>query len=311
MPTTDENLFAYAHTCVRNPGLLTRVAHSGKLHALRSAFSSPGSFASKAASLVGAGARATVNCIPIPVVGSLIASVEQAVEKAIRSNLHGRAKQLAISKPDQVKFELKELNIENLDRYRWKVKESMEQFNEKIRSFEVDYMNKANAGAPCDALLEFAMAAEQATKRTDKLRRECAAIFAAMKLTMDWLDECDNGPAAVPAGSPQATGAQTPPPPPPAPATAGINGAKNRMQDNIKAKIQTMLDQVNRYQTEADRQAFVAARHGGCGAWCCVKNEQGAVDNWATAKERAAAVMRTLSDPFVPDSFNNNLGSLW
>ena len=67
-----EDIFAYAAKCVENKSVLARIGHSAKLHSVRSAVSSKGSAASKFGALVGAGARATLNAIPIPVVGSLL-----------------------------------------------------------------------------------------------------------------------------------------------------------------------------------------------------------------------------------------------
>src|SRR5262245_19980853 len=74
-----EDIFVYAAKCVENKGVLARIGHSAKLHAARSAVSSKGSAASKFGALVGAGIRATVNAIPIPVIGGLVGALEQKV----------------------------------------------------------------------------------------------------------------------------------------------------------------------------------------------------------------------------------------
>src|SRR5258708_6493170 len=107
-----EDIFDYAAKCVANKSVLQRIGHSAKLHSLRSAISGKGSAASKFGSLVGAAARATLNAIPIPAVGSLIASLEQKVEKVIKSQLHGRSLRKAATAADKVKFTLKELSVE-------------------------------------------------------------------------------------------------------------------------------------------------------------------------------------------------------
>lgn len=74
------DLFDYARDCVNNKTVLARLGHSATLHSTRSALSGPGAFFSKTMTMVGVAARATLNCIPIPTVGSLISAVEKAIE---------------------------------------------------------------------------------------------------------------------------------------------------------------------------------------------------------------------------------------
>jgi hypothetical protein len=305
MPVVSNNqdIFAYAAACVSNKGVITRIGHSSTLHSVRSAFSGGGSFASKFGSLVGAGIRATFACIPIPVVGSLLGSAEAAVEKAIKSCLHSRSRKTAVG-ADVVKFELKELSLEQMDRYRWKVQTSVQELNKVLTEFNTRYALKSRELAPCDAFLDAALAAEQATRRVRKLREVCLGVFAIMKLTTDWLDECENGTVTAPSGGGGGGGGAVP-------TDASINGVKNKLQRLITEKVEEQLRAIDSFRTEDDKLAYVKHSHSHCSGWCYFRTVGGRVDNWANFRQNAAAVVRTCAEPFGPDSFNNNLGSLW
>ncbi len=298
-----EDIFAYAAKCVDNKGILARIGHSAKLHSARSAVSSKGSAASKLGSLLGAGVRATVNAMPIPVIGGLIGALEQKVEKAIKSHLHRtKAKQPGASQTEIVKFTLKELSVEELDRFRWKVTESISEFNKLVGQKDANLKNKQDAHATCEAFLELAMAAEQVNRRITKLRNACLGIFAAIKMTGEWIEECQNGQGASPLTMEGGTRSSA--------ATGGVNRSIADLKKWIADSIQIELDLYNRAGNDATKEAFVTEYHGKCDRWCCFR-AAGKPDNWANSKEIAAFMLRNLADPFVPDSFNNNLGVLW
>jgi hypothetical protein len=297
-----EDIFVYAAKCVDNKGVLARIGHSAKLHSVRSAFSSKGSAASKFGALLGAGARATLNAIPIPAVGSLISSLEQKVEKVIKGHLHSRSLNKATTTTDKVKFTLKELSVEELDRFRWKVSESIAEFNKLGPAHAANLAKKRDAQATCDAFLDLALAAEQVNRRIRKLKEACLGILAAIKMTSEWIEECENGPGAGPV---TVTGGVRG-----GPATSGVNKAIADLKTLLATNIQAELDAMNGLPTDAAKEEFVLNFHGKCDKWCCFRTH-GTADNWANCKNNAAFVLRHLAEPIVPDSFNNNLGTLW
>ena len=293
-----EDIFAYAKKCVDNKTVVARIGHSAKLHSVRSAVSSKGSAASKLSSLGGAAIRATLQAIPLPAVGSLLASVEEAVEKAVKGWLHHRSLSKAQTTEEKIKFKLKELDVEELDRYRWKVQESITDFNKAMQGFGANLAKKREAGATCDAFFEVALAAEQASRRTEKLKGACLALHAAMLLTMNWVEECENGASPAPVAATHRP-----------PATLGVNGRKNDFMKIMTAFINQEIKEMETL-TDENKDWYIANYHGKCDRWCCWRLA-GKVDSWANCKDNCAWVLRTLADPFVPDSFSNNLGSLW
>ena len=297
-----EDIFAYAAKCVDNKSVLARLGHSAKLHGVRSALSSKGSAASKFGSLVGAGVRATLNAIPIPVVGSLIGSLEQKVEKVIKGQLHSRNLGKSTTTTEKVKFTLKELSVEELDRFRWKVSEAITEFNKLVPGHAASLAKKRADHATCDAFLDLALAAEQVNRRIRKLKEACLGILGAIKITSEWIEECENGPGAGPVT--MSGGTRSGPP------TTGVNKAIADLKTLLAANINAELDAANRLTTDALKEEYVANSHGKCDRWCCFRTA-GATDNWANFKKNSAFVLRHLTETIVPDSFNNNLGTLW
>lgn len=297
-----EDIFDYAAKCVSNKSVLARIGHSAKLHSIRSALSSKGSAASKFGSLVGAAARATLNAIPIPAIGSIISSLEQKVEKVIKGQLHSRSLGKATTTADKVKFTLKELSVEELDRFRWKVSESITEFNKLVSAHATNLAKKQAAQATCDAFLDLALAAEQVKRRIERLKEACLGILGAIKITSEWIEECENGPGAGPV---TITGGVRG-----GPATSGVNKAIADLKALIAANVQAELDAMNALATPAEKEEYILKFHGKCDKWCCFR-DQGTPDTWANCKNNAAFVLRHLMDPIVPDSFNNNLGQLW
>jgi hypothetical protein len=304
-----EDIFAYAQGRVDSKSIAARIGHSAKLHSLRSALSSKGSLGSKALSGAGVVIRATFSAIPLPAVGSLLSAVQTAVEKKLRSVHHGRKLAQPKDTAEEVKFQLKDLSLEEMDRFRWKVAESITEFNKIKGGFLAKLEQKAANQATCDAFLELAIAAEQVTRRIKKLKEKCLAVNTVMDLTMDWVNEVENGarsPGARPAAA-QTTGA----------AAGGVNGTKNQIAKMISDFIN---DELKAADTEANlapsakqadaKAAFILQRHGKCGDWCCFR-DKGTPDDYKDFKDNAAKVLKFLSEPFGPDDFNNNLGSLW
>jgi hypothetical protein len=236
------------------------------------------------------------------VIGGLVGALEQKVEKVIKSQRHSRNLGKATTTTDKVKFTLKELSVEELDRFRWKVSESITEFNKLVPAHAANLAKKRAAQATCDAFLDLALAAEQVNRRIKKLKEACLGIFGAIKITSEWIEECENGPGAGPVTVSGGT--------PSGPATAGVNNAIADLKTMLAANIQAELDAMNGLATDAAKEEYILNFHGKCDKWCCFR-AQGSPDTWANCKNNAAFVLRHLADPIVPDSFNNNLGVLW
>jgi hypothetical protein len=307
-----EDIFVYAKGRVDNKSIAARIGHSAKLHSVRSALSSKGSAASKGLSFAGVVVRATFAAIPLPAVGSLLAAVQSSVETKLRGMHHSRklAQAKGKDKAEEVKFQLKDLSLEEMDRFRWKVAESITEFNKVKNGFAASVNKKAAAHATCDAFLELALAAEQVSRRIFRLKEKCLAVNTVMDLTMDWVNEVENGTAS--AGSRPSTSQSA------GAASGGVNGVKNQiakmMSDYINEELSAadaeaaLVSDANK--AEEAKAAFILQRHGNCGDWCCFR-DAGTPDNFKAFKDNAALVVKFLAEPFGPDDFNNNLGSLW
>lgn len=192
--------------------------------------------------------------------------------------------------------------MEEVDRFRWKVSESITEFNKLAAGHAGNLAKKQAAHATCDAFLDLALAAEQVNRRIRKLKEACLGILGAIKITSEWIEECENGPGAGPVT--MTGGVRS------APATAGVNKAIADLKAMLTTSIQAELDAVTRLTTDAAKEEYILNFHGKCDKWCCFR-AQGSPDNWANFKNNAALALRHLADPIVPDSFNNHLGALW
>jgi hypothetical protein len=286
-----DDIFAYAEGRVNNKGILARIGHSPKLHSARSATTSKGSFGSKAASLAGVAVRAGLSAIPIPQIGGLIGKIEQAVEGQVRTWHHNKRGKGATSIADTVKFSLKELSVENLDRYRKKVEMSVNDLNKAGIALEAQVKKKQGEHATCDAYLEMAKAGEQASRRLRILRETIVGLQTSLALTTAWANKVECGLA----GSTEHILPES------------VLGVKNETRKFIMTQISgemTLFEKAYKMQPmNAGGQGgmteeFIAEYHGKCGQWCCFR-AQGTPDNFQNAKKRAAMVTRFLTDPFT------------
>jgi hypothetical protein len=277
-PLTECDLFEYAAARVANKTVMQRIGHSAKLHSARSAFSSPGSFGSKAADLAGMVGRGAMSLVPIPGLGSLVKMLEEPAQEKIKK--HYRKRNLDKAKADKdaagvVKFELKELSVEEMDRYRWKVEQSIKDLNAAIQNYPGNLAKKIKEGAECDAHVELAMAAEQATRRIQKLRNKCLAVKEVMDKTLDWLKELESG--TVFQGE----------------ARHGVDGKKNEIMRQIKSRI----DQWMKFPKET-AEAINVEHHGKCQSWCWL-NGIATPDKYEERKNHAAEAAKFLADFFT------------
>jgi hypothetical protein len=191
MALTDADIHAYAAKKVNNKNIAIRVKNSAKLHSLRSAFSSPGSFASKSIGGVLAIGRNALSFIPIPAIGSFSSATMSFIEDKVREKVHGHKISTSIgnddaSKAKRVKFELKELSVEELDRYRWKLEASINDLNKEVTAFNNAQAKADQAGKVCDPLASMAIAIAQVTRRRKILGDAITEIEESLARAKDW-----------------------------------------------------------------------------------------------------------------------------
>jgi hypothetical protein len=189
LPTATKDIWVYAAYKVANKSLLQRVAHSSRFHSLRSAVSSRGSFGSKFLSGLTAVGRGAFNLIPIPIIGSLLSQAESAIEAKFRTYLHSNhVKRATVGDAEYVKFQLKDASVADLDRYRWKVTESVTAMQTAGGTYSDKWYASNNTGNVCDPNVEFALAIAQAERRIDIFTKKCGELKALMEASIAWAE---------------------------------------------------------------------------------------------------------------------------
>jgi hypothetical protein len=268
----DKNIWAYAKSKVDNKGILARIGHSARFHSVRSAVNSKGSFGSKLLKGLGAVGRASFSLIPIPIIGSLLSSAEQAIEGKIRSWTHTRH---GVGDPNYVKFALKEASVENLDRYRFKVEHSMQE----LAAAAVEYNNfnpAADTTNFCDAGVEFAMKVAQAQRRQRIFNEEILKLKGLMEASFVWSELV----------------------------TASLDDLRKKAEKHFAdvAEAESAALSTGTPDEQAAAVAALRLRHSKCGDFCPYKTNI-AGGNWADFRAAAAAVVRELQAPFSADTF--------
>jgi hypothetical protein len=181
IPQSPHDPFSYAWDSVNNKSVWNRVRHAELFHSIRSAYDSKGSRLSKLGKLAGATLRGVAGAIPTPVVGGIVAAVESKIEGMIRSYYHDKNKGAASELKDVVKFEIKEMSVENLDRYRWKVSFATVEHNKVALNLQNQMTAYALEKKTCDAYIEYSLEAAQYIRRVDKLFTELLKLNGKRK----------------------------------------------------------------------------------------------------------------------------------
>ncbi len=284
----DPDIFVEAMKRVDDKGFAARVAHSSSLHMFRSALSSPGSAGSKVLKIGMSFGKASLKLIPIPILGDLTAAAVAKAEGWARGAHHKNRLNQATTKVDRVKFELKELSVENLDRYRWKVSEAVTEANAKVTAFNSGYCT-------CEEIFELVKTVAQAERRIRILKKEMGDILAVCSVTLDWLAECEAGALATASTLNAATH------------TPSIQPASGVI--HLKNEIRTMLsDRKNRWDQltpQAQAQALEGHKEA-CKNWCQFQDPNsvsGVNTNLAAARQWIATGTRVLTSPYTYESF--------
>jgi hypothetical protein len=258
--------FAQAAAEVANKSMGQQIAHSQIFHSARSAFSSKGSGASKGIGLVIGVGKLFLALIPVPIVGAVVGAAVDAVQGKVRGKLHERHLEgNNVSVEDQVKFGIKELTVENLDRYRWKVKDSFDALNAGISHY-----NMANQN--CDDMYQFALLYEQVERRKKKLKEELGKFKTVIENVDRWIADLE-----------QVQGAQ-------------MVLIKDKIGDKTRTEIADLQTLNSANANDRPKIATYQATHAGCKLWCYCK-KQAKYDpntNWETVKTYAGTVSNFL-----------------
>jgi hypothetical protein len=250
--------FEQAKDEVNNKRMGAQIAHSQLFHSMRSAFSSKGSFASKAAgAAVGVG-KLFLASIPVPIVGPIVGAVIDAVDGKIRSVKHQDNLDKATTDAEKAKFLIKELTVENLDRYRWKLSHAYEELNNAIKIFNDSKQN-------CDDLYHFALVYEQLERRKTKLDDELKTFQKVIDTVENWKKNVDR--------------------------TDDVKTIK----DKILVKRKQYLENLP-LEHDKEKQAEYIAEHAKCSQWCCIKKsaEYDPNTNWEKIKQYSGVVANAL-----------------
>lgn len=264
--TNGKSLMAYARDLVDNKSIFSRVVNSSTFHSARSASKSEGSFASKGSALGLAVAKKAMQLIPIPVLGDLAAEVTGIVERKIRKKLHDRHLDKSTTSEETVKFKLKDLSVEEFDRYRWKLQDAVKELQKAQIKFKSSPDNYKDV---CNPHLELALAVAQASRRHARLTKLCETMLATMLEAIDWSNEVNEG-------------------------------IKKAEADLIKA----FQEQVN-FDLESSALPFYdsSLRHGGCSSsYCYLKGVQKLNSN-GTLRQLAISCTNELAELAQPELY--------
>ncbi|HEY4295752.1 MAG TPA: hypothetical protein VGM85_04695 [Paraburkholderia sp.] len=262
----NENLMDYARSLVDNKSIFTRVTNSSTFHSVRSASKAPGSFASKGSAVGLAVAKKAMQLIPIPVLGDLAAEVTGIVERKVRKELHGRNLKNATNAGDKVKFKLKDLSVEEFDRFRWKLQDAVKELQKAQAKFKAA---PDGTGDVCSSHLELALAVAQASRRHKRLTELCETMLGTMLEAIDWANDVNVG-------------------------------IKKAEADLVKS----FQEQVN-YDIEASALPFYdsSLRHGGCSTnYCYFKGVQ-KLNNSSALKQLAISCASELAELAKPEMY--------
>ena len=251
MGAEQNDLFEYARKVVDHKTVMQRIGHSPALHSARSAFSSAlpsaptttrwGSLESKALNLAGSLVRVAIGLVTIPAIPSLLASLEKHGEAWLRRYFHAKHVTKEAGIEDRVKFELKDLSLEEMDRYRWKVHQAITDLNTAIQNREAKFVEAEKVSARCTEWVELAKAVSQAERRIEKLHAKCKVVKGVMEETMEWLAQCSVGP--------------------------NQKGGVNAVRDDIKKSLRAEIEWYKKLPHD-EKLAQIKNYHWQCSGWC-------------------------------------------
>jgi hypothetical protein len=182
------NIWDYAKAEVTNPSIDTRIAHSSTARDLKKRFSSTSGLANTFKD----GASAATGAIPVPVVGSFISAALNRVFSAGRAaRLEKKLSEVAKGNNEKaVKFGLKLLDANALDRKRAKIEEAYRTFKAQSTGDRYDqYVRYAtDRGETCHPILEKAKNIEYALKHIGIMKESAEQITALGAAMTAWCE---------------------------------------------------------------------------------------------------------------------------
>jgi hypothetical protein len=155
----------------------------------RSAVQSKGAAASFVGGAIQKGVSLALGQIPVPVVDKLLDKAWNTLCEVIRTKGHKLHLDYPSNLGEKVKFELKEIGgeVEDWDRYRWKIAHAIEQYNKT--SSEVE---RGISSAPCDTWVRVWAKYYYMNSRIGKLRESVEAMRAILLEVDTWLDKVED-----------------------------------------------------------------------------------------------------------------------
>lgn len=262
--TFKQNPFDQATDEVKNKSWTDQVSHSKVFHSYRSAFSSKGSLFSKGSSAVVTTGKLFLALIPVPVVGAVVGAVVDKISDVARGEALSRNKAAATTNADKVKFEIKDLTVENLDRYRWKLAHAYEELNAGIRAYN------ASTTQSCDDLYTIALLIAQVERRKEKLTKELQKFAKVINLVNDWIGEVDVNQGQR------------------------VSEIKTELANKPAETANEFKALVNTIPAQAAKMQTIQAAHANCQNWCCIKETAKYEPDWQKTKKWAGKVAMAM-----------------
>lgn len=263
-PNFNVDIFEQARHDVDHKGMLSSMWHSSAMHSVRSATKSSGSGWSKGLGVAQQVGKAALNLIPVPVVGAVIGGMVDLGSAYARKRRHDGKVVKAQDLQELTKFQLKELSTGDLDRYRFKVADSVKELNDAVQKFK----DGGGVLSSCDQCFVFALKLAQAERRVNKLMAAILSIEATLTITKQWMREVASGTAvkaAVDANDRKALD----------PDHFMADAKRTAGLDQVNSDIRTMItDFMTQEQARLSgmTQAQVDAEHLACQYWCVCKS---------------------------------------
>lgn len=180
------NIWGTGVQIANNPSLWTRMKHSSKGTSFRR-----GAKLSTPFKVLAGGAKFVLKQVPIPILNDILGVLSDKAYAWGKSKQYAAHHAATKSAEERVKFGWKDMDVQDMDRYRWKVHASFLELQKLAQAFSHKQQNFVTEGSICDDFVKVTTEAAYTRKRIDKLREKALAIAALCALTNDWLNDCD------------------------------------------------------------------------------------------------------------------------
>jgi hypothetical protein len=194
--------------------------------------------------------------IPVPIVGAIVGATVDAINSKVRSAHHDHNFKKATTDEEKAKFSIKELTVENLDRYRWKLAHAFEELKDGVTVYNASNQN-------CDDMYKFALLYQQLERRKDKLDKELKKFKDVITYVEAWKAEVERTHGAA------------------------VVTARNQINAKTTLEITKLNSFVPSNPADATKIAEFMAAHASCSQWCYCKKtaKYDPNTNWSQVKE--------------------------